>query len=310
VRRARGSGEAEAVTRIVWLLNLDADDELAAAGRPSGPRYQPEGSAAMLRARVDACMEALGPLVGDGLLVDRAPLEATRGLPGRAFCPTPSARARLEAAGASVPPSPPLPVLVAVNHRRFSAELGQGLDGGQWVSTMDELRAAFAGPVAERAGEWVLKHPHGYVGRRRHLTSTLDARTLGFAARCLAEAGGLQLEPWVAREADYALHGYVTAAGVASFGAPTQQICDGRGVWQSTSRVTDLGAEERAGLVREAARTAEALAAAGYFGPFGVDAFRYSEAGVSRFCARCEINARYTMGWAIGFGAERPDRLV
>ena len=45
-------------------------------------------------------------------------------------------------------------------------------------------------------------------------------------------------------------------------------------------------------------RLAAALRAADYFGPFGIDAFRYRSAqGDVLFNPRCEINARFTMGY-------------
>ena len=299
---ARASGGSSA---FAWVLNLDADDELCAEAR--GARFVAPVPAPVLRARIEACMGALAPLVGEGVVLGHGDDTRARGLPGRAFCPTPSATASLVAAGAEAPPAPPLVVIVRANHRSFSAELGQRLDGGTWVRSMGELESAFAGDVLARGGEWVLKHPHGYVGRNRHRTRELDPKARSFARRAIAEAGGLQLEPWVARSADYAIHGFVAIDGSATFGAPTRQVCDGRGVWQGTSRETDLAASERGALEDEAERTARALAAIGYFGPFGVDAFRYVEGENTRFCARCEVNARYTMGWAIGMGTSRPD---
>ena len=54
-----------------------------------------------------------------------------------------------------------------------------------------------------------------------------------------------------------------------------------------------------ASLVPEAERVAAALSAAGYFGPFGVDAYTYRErGGAIALQPRSEINARYTMGFA------------
>jgi hypothetical protein len=48
-----------------------------------------------------------------------------------------------------------------------------------------------------------------------------------------------------------------------------------------------------------------ALFAAAYFGPFGVDGFVYRDHdGGLRLQPRSEINARYSMGFAIGFGRE------
>jgi hypothetical protein len=57
--------------------------------------------------------------------------------------------------------------------------------------------------------------------------------------------------------------------------------------------------------VAEAKVVAEGLTAAGYFGPFGVDAYTYrdEERGVV-LQRRSEINARYTMG----FGVPRSER--
>ena len=53
-------------------------------------------------------------------------------------------------------------------------------------------------------------------------------------------------------------------------------------------------------------RVAGALHAAGYFGPFGIDAYRYADAhGRTRWNPCGELNARYTMGYALGM-ADRP----
>lgn len=124
-------------------------------------------------------------------------------------------------------------------------------------------------------------------------------------------ASGLQIEPFVARSGDYALHGYVRPSGEVVLGEPTRQACDATGAWLSTTRAEpgDLSIDEQSALVREARAAGESLHAAGYFGPFGVDAFRFEgEGGSSRFNPRCEINARYSMGWAVGLGETRPDR--
>ena len=44
---------------------------------------------------------------------------------------------------------------------------------------------------------------------------------------------------------------------------------------------------------------AEALRSVGYFGPFGVDAYRWT----GGFVACCDVNARYTMGWSVGMSS-------
>jgi hypothetical protein len=41
---------------------------------------------------------------------------------------------------------------------------------------------------------------------------------------------------------------------------------------------------------------AEVLRDAGYFGPFGIDAYRWRDGATQYFNPRSEINARYSMG--------------
>ena len=98
---------------------------------------------------------------------------------------------------------------------------------------------------------------------------------------------------------DCALHGWLDEDGSATFGRPTVQEVDDTGAWQSSrlAREGELTATEVERLSSEAKRAADALHAAGYFGPFGLDGFRYRG---EQFQPRCEINARYSMGWAIG----------
>jgi hypothetical protein len=53
--------------------------------------------------------------------------------------------------------------------------------------------------------------------------------------------------------------------------------------------------------------TAEGLRGAGYFGPFGVDGYVWDDDGARRVQPRSDVNARYSMGWAVGMGEARPD---
>jgi hypothetical protein len=64
----------------------------------------------------------------------------------------------------------------------------------------------------------------------------------------------------------------------------------------------ELDDSERLALTSSATRVAQALARADYFGPFGIDAYRYEDRGQPGFCALSEINARYTLGFVAGFG--------
>ncbi len=294
--------------RVAWVLNLDADVELAAsAGAAAGAsrRYTPTRAVAAA-ARAHAA-PLVGTLVAEGDLVvdDATAAGAARGLVGRAFCPTTRARALLKRAGAEPEPAPPMEVLRAVNSRAFAAALGQTLPGAAFVRDLAAARAHLAAPPP--AGDaWRMKRAFGMAGRGQRIAARAPREAdLAFVAAGLAE-GGVQLEPNVPVVAEYGLHGLLSADGRASFGEVVLQTCDARGAWAKTQR---LSASERAALADLQARlaaevhaVAAALSRAGYFGPFGVDAFSYRlPTGALALQPRSEINARYSMGFATGF---------
>jgi hypothetical protein len=125
-----------------------------------------------------------------------------------------------------------------------------------------------------------------------------------------ADGDGLQVEPWVECDGEFAQHGFVPRDGSAVIlGEPTRQTCDASGAWKGSERTSDLDRDERTALAAATLAAGQALADAGYFGPFGVDAYRYRTASGVAFNPRSEINARYSMGWAVGMGSLRPDLL-
>ena len=131
----------------------------------------------------------------------------------------------------------------------------------------------------------------------------LDGITPGdeaFFASALAE-GGLQLEPNVAIVRELGQHGLLAADGRLALGVPVAQTCDALGQWLASA--ASPYEEHGPALADEARRVASALHTAGYFGPFGVDAFVYDEGALN---PRSEINARYSMGFAAGFALRSP----
>jgi hypothetical protein len=160
-----------------------------------------------------------------------------------------------------------------------------------------ERQLAHASPT----GRYVIKRAFSFAGReqRRVQHGVLDASTRGFCQRSFARGEGLQLEPWVERLADFSRHGYLTQAGELSIGPTREQRCDEQGRFLGMLSDAPSVAEAEADLLAtELQRTAAALTAAGYFGPFGIDGFRYRTAdGGSALNPRCEINARFTMGY-------------
>ena len=148
-------------TRRAWVLNLDADLEL---GVPPG--YTPTNAVRLAMAPHVASLatQLLGP--GDVLVDERSPPRSARGLPGRAFCPTPRAIALLKRAGAIPEPHPAVDVLRRVNSRAFATAMGATLPGAAFVTDVGAARAtiAQAPPVGEG---WRIKHAFGMTGRDR-----------------------------------------------------------------------------------------------------------------------------------------------
>jgi hypothetical protein len=301
--------------KSAWFLNFDAEEELA---RPAG--YTP--SRAVL-ARFEGLAALVGALLspGDVVVAEGQSSRIGPAYNGRAWCPTPRARRALAKAGVALPPAPSLEVLRAVTNRGFNAGLGQTLPGARFATSLEEIEEALG--QASPTGRWLLKRPWSFAGRGRlslqrgALLSAGHAGHAGHAGReatwikaSLRSFGGLQVEPLVDRLADFARHGHVARSGEVTLGAPTRQACDATGAWKGSARALpgDLSEDELAALAENAQLAASALHSAGYFGPFGVDAFRWrDERGLRRWNPRCEINARYSMGWAVGMGAERPD---
>lgn len=268
--------------RIAWVLNLDADLELAV------PAYTAKAS---VREAMRTLVAVVAPnLLGErDILVDESSEPGiARGLLGRAFCPTPRAIAALRRAGAVPEPHPAFDVLRRVNSRAFSASLGQTLDGAELVT--DEAKAL---EKIARGGPWRVKRLFGMSGKNQRVTGVASEEIdRGFVRAGISE-GGVQIEPNVQLEDEYAVHATLAADGTCTVEGLTRQRCDARGAWLA-SEPFEGRADVRARLEEEAYFVATALARAGYFGPFGVDAFTYDG---GRLNPRSEINARYTMGF-------------
>jgi hypothetical protein len=103
---------------------------------------------------------------------------------------------------------------------------------------------------------------------------------------------------------DLGHHGWIAESGEIELGCPTVQLCDVRGAWEGTRRICsgELSYGEEKGLRAATQRVAVALRREGYFGPFGVDAFRFQEGAKLRLLS--DLNARYSMGWGIGMGVQ------
>jgi hypothetical protein len=133
-----------------------------------------------------------------------------------------------------------------------------------------------------------------------------------WAANAFREEGGLEIVPYVKPVKEAAIHGFIAEDGTVTLGEPTVQVVDAKGQWVESRRAEagDLEESEVESLKSTAQTTADALRKAGYFGPFGIDGMRWRTGEHRGFAPRIDVNARYTMGWAIGMGDRRPDLAV
>ncbi len=315
-----------------WILNLDAELELA-RGRPG---YVPQrkllaqlaehgGGARALLGPNDVELRAASSELRDEREL-RAPsselrderereLRDEQGEPpdptrssqraarssriGRAWCPTPMALAGLRAHGVEPEPHPDACVLRRVNHRLFGHQLGGGLPEQTYVRNREQLLARIAG----YSRHWLLKRPLGFAGRGqlRIIGPVTDKQWTWVDASLKRD--GLLLEPLVTPTFEVSLHGFIWRDQRFELGRVCTQSVSERGAFRGArlAEAEELRANDAAAFRERAETVAGALASAGYFGPFGIDGYRYSLDGTSAFCALGEINARYTLGFAVGF---------
>lgn len=280
-----------------WVLNLDSEDELArgALYRPPALAKRAElATRGLLSGLVQPCDFVLDAHVG--LRDDRR----ARGLRGAAFMATPYALHRLAESGSIVPPAPTLDVLRRANDRSL---LLPRLEGAVFVRTRDDILPALERSTGTQL--WLCKRAFGAAGRghRRVPAGRVRDADVAWVDAALRKTGGIQVTPWLDRVADFAQHALLSEDGALVVGEPTAQQIDAGDAWRASrlAMAAELPDVEREALRAALDEAAAALSKLGYFGPLGIDAFRYRTTdGGTAFCACCDVNARYTMGFSIG----------
>ncbi len=294
-----------------WVLNLDAEHELEAV-----LRYAPTD-----RMRANVARESrrlIGPLVAPhDVVVTEEELargghltERAHGLEGLAWSPTPRARNLLAAAGARVAESPTLAVLRTVNARPFAAAVRAPLalsSFAKHVATDAEAVLARLAQPAELG--WLVRRTFGAAGRgRRRIAAGRPSEAEIAWIQAGLRFGPLVIEPWVEVLREHTRSGWVGRDGKVSISVPCFQEVNAHGAWTDTARapVEDISAGDDARLEAACAAAGAALAAAGYFGPFGIDAYQHRSAdGIGVVLnPLSEINARFTMDWATAMAAD------
>jgi phosphoribosylaminoimidazole carboxylase (NCAIR synthetase) len=281
--------------RYAWVFNLDAELELL-RGRPG---YVPQRK---LLAQLAEHGQSSRALMAETDVELGRGSTVPAGRHGRAWCPTPMALALMQAHGVEPEPHPAASVLRRVNHRLFAHELGGGLPQQAYVRSREQL----LGVLGAYHRHWLMKRPLGFAGRGQlRAIGPLTEKQWTWVDASL-EREGILVEPLVRPSFEVSLHGFVWRDGEYELGRVCAQQISERGAFRGVrlAQADELSPGETEALFERAHAVAQALRAAGYFGPFGIDGYRY-EAG---FCALGEINARYTLGFATGF-PRRPSEL-
>lgn len=291
-----------------WVLNLDAEHELEAP-RNYEPTLHLKAIVARERARLlGALVQPHDVLVTEQSVRERG-AELARGLRGHAWSPTPRALRLLRAAGAIPVDAPALDVLREVNARPFAALVRAPLQLGSFdkrvVATLDEALAQLARPAPNG---WLVRRSYGAAGRgrRRIASGRPDAGELAWLVASL-RLGALVVEPWVEIVREHTRSGWIARDGAVSSSAPCFQAVDEHGAWTRTelAELEVLARDDDRRLEEALEVVGRALAARGYFGAFGVDAYRHRAldgSGRTVLNPLSEINARYTMDWALAMG--------
>jgi hypothetical protein len=288
-------------TRHAFVLNLDADLELASLG-PYTPSRNIEKA---MTKHALALAQTLVP-EGDVLVVPTTPGRSLDGITGLAFSPTPSACSRLAQVGARVRNAVPVGVLRVVSRRDFAyvSELPQSR-----VHTSAESVLAHIAKASPLGDGYRLKRAFGMAGRGHRIIRGKPSASDDAFVRA---SSALIVEPNVRILRELSLHGYLRADASVVHGDICHATYDTRGAFVATSVLVkeDVPHEQAAALHAALERAGAALHAARYIGPFGVDAYAYEDGKRIAFRAQSEINARYSMGWGVGFrshGRARPD---
>jgi hypothetical protein len=279
-------------TRFGWVLNLDAELELS-RGRPGYVAQRKLLS--QLAEHGQSSRRLLGP--ADVLL--EPGVRPSVELVGRAWCPTPQALDQLASCGVTPEPHPDAATLRRVNHRLFAHALGGGLADQRYITGKAELTSL----LGEGARASLLKRPLGFAGRGQlRVQGELSLKQWSWVDASL-ERDGLLVEPQVMPSLELSVHGFVWRDGRYELGRICKQRVSSRGVFQAIelAQPSELAPEEASAFLQRAELVARALHHAGYFGPFGIDGYRYTLEGKVGFCTLSEINARYTLGFVTGF---------
>ena len=198
-------------------------------------------------------------------------------------------------------PFPSLAVVAAVNSRTqrwaWEQELGMALPGSRVIASLCDLPPALRALPRPDAG-WILKANFGMSGREaiRGTGPTVTEPQRRFVEQRLAATGPLVLEPLLDAVAEAGVQWELSATGTITLVGLAEQVAAG-GSWQGSRWSSEPALPVWREAIEATRHVAQRVAAAGYFGPLGIDVMRYRDpAGHERLRPLQDLNARFTMG--------------
>ncbi len=283
----------------LWLLNPDAEGELAAKNS-----YTVKSAFVRRISERKTLFDEL--LQGDDSLFshqDKKELCLYSGRRALCWSPTPLVVHLAQAAGLLVPKFPDVKILKRVFDKRFISNHLQSLviTGRTIIETQHD----WVQFQSANTGVYRLKRPYGYAGKGQRLWSRDGSKD---DKRWLADSlrqGGFIAEKNLTNVSEYSIHGFVDERGII-LGKPCHLRTDAYSAPTSIEALTksELEAPHFLSLSTLATKSAQALHAAGYFGPFGLDVLEKEGK-----LALIDLNPRFTLGWSQGMGALREDAL-
>ena len=206
--------------------------------------------------------------------------------------------------------APSVEVLRAVNARPFAALVRAPFARASFEKHVAHSLEHALELVARASDDgWLVRRTFGAAGRgrRRIARGTPTAAELDWLVASL-RLGPLVVEPWVHVTREYTRSAWVHRNGEVVISAPCFQETTTQGAWVRTERAArgEVSHDDDARLGEVVEAAGRALAQAGYFGPFGIDAYRHRVAGRAGDVLNplSEINARFTMDWANAMATE------
>ncbi len=198
--------------------------------------------------------------------------------------------------------APPQAAVRAANSRRLSfqsvTEWGVGIPGENCVESPAQLHDAVR-RVADDL-RWVLKAEFSGAARERLLGRgpSLDASIRRWAEKRLRSGLTLFLEPWLDRIDEAGIQWTVPRVGPPVLEGVTPLLTDAAGCYRGSQfGINESEAAVWSDAVNVGRRLALQVQQIGYFGPLGIDAMRYRDAGGQvRLRPLQDVNARWTMG--------------